>query len=240
MGMLQSNCYMKNQALILTSMEIPSGLLNHALKNFNFILICYLLTKFEQSEATGPLFLRQTLFLSLLSLSSISSFFNYIYFPFFFYKYYHSPHFFPLLSSLLASSFSFPLLQLVIYFCVRNWCNETRNVVKDLCKCVDIVRNFHILELIIFWNISYAPIPKCRDISCCETCYVWICMRGNHPFVSNFLPTRREATPFKILSDLITHMHNSLVVFTSCGPHCQCLERWNLHLWSWGDISMLH
>jgi len=43
-------------------------------------------------------------------------------------------------------------------------------------------------------------------------------MRRNHPFVSNFLPARREVTPFEIrfvLSDLITHLHNCLVVFTS-------------------------
>jgi hypothetical protein len=52
MEILQSNCYV----------------LNHALKHFNFLLICYLLTKFEQSEATGPLFLPPT-FVSFFSFS---------------------------------------------------------------------------------------------------------------------------------------------------------------------------
>jgi len=60
-------------------------------------------------------------------------------------------------------------------------------------------------------------------------------MRRNHPFVSNFLSARREATPFKILSDFVTHLHNSLVVFTSFASHFHCLERRNLNLCSWGD-----
>ena len=43
---------------------------------------------------------------------------------------------------------------------------------KDLSNTVNIILNFHVLELTVYWNLSYAPIPEFRDISCCEACYV--------------------------------------------------------------------
>jgi hypothetical protein len=70
MEILQLNCNVKNQAQIQTCVEISSGLSNHAFKHFNIPLICYLLTKFAQSGAAGPLFL-QPAFVSFFSFLSL-------------------------------------------------------------------------------------------------------------------------------------------------------------------------
>jgi hypothetical protein len=122
----------------------------------------------------------------------------------------------------------FPLLQLVIHSCVRNGCQENANLVLDLYSCADIMWTFQILKIIIFCYLSCLSVPEFRDIHCCESCYVLKVLSPNYPFVLNFLPMRTEAAPFKLLSDLNTHLRNSLAVFTNY-MYCQCLERivWN-------------